>query len=79
MEEGLIDPHLVFQLLGPLVVMQWEKWGGIIKAIRENENIPENFSGFEYLADEMTKIRRERDYPEIAYGKPHKERPELGT
>ncbi len=57
--------------------MQWEKWKSIIEGVRENENMPENMEGFEYLSNEMTRIRREREYPEIAYGKPYKERPEL--
>jgi hypothetical protein len=79
LEEGLIDPYLVSRLLGPLVVMQWEKWRSIIEWIRENENIPENLAGFEHLANEMARIRRERDYPDTAYGKPYRERPELRT
>jgi hypothetical protein len=78
-EEGLIDPDIVFRLTGPLVVMQWQKWYGVIEEMRKQENIPDALSGFEYLYTEMKKILEEKEHPEPAYGQPFKHHPELKT
>jgi hypothetical protein len=67
LHEGLIEPDLVFKLLGPLVVQQWKKWSSIIEEIRERENVPENLKMFEYLYGEMRKLREQMNYPEITY------------
>ena len=60
-------------------MMQWEKWSGIINETRERENVPESLGGFEYLYNELRKLREQRNYPELAYGQPYKEHPELKT
>jgi hypothetical protein len=67
LHEGLIEPDLVFRLLGPLVVQQWKKWSSIIEEIRVRENVPENLVMFEYLYREMRKLREQMNYPEIKY------------
>ncbi len=45
----------------------WEKWRDIIKEFRVKENIPDAWEGFEYLYDEMKKIRDIKEYPKITY------------
>ena len=79
LEEGLINPDMVYRLMGVLAVMQWQKWSGVIKEFRKQENIPDALAGFEYLYTEMKKILDEKEYPEPAYGQPFIQRPELKT
>jgi len=77
LQDGIIEPELVYRLMGPLIIMQWQKWSGIIEDSRQGENVPESLWGFEYLYIEMNKLREQLKYPQIAYGQPHKEHPEL--
>jgi len=79
LQDGLIESDIVYRLLGLMIIMQWQKWSGIIEEIRKNENVPDNLLGFEHLYIEMNKIREPMKYPEIAYGQPYKEHPELKT
>ena len=65
--------------MGPLAVMQWQKWSDIIGEFRKQENIPDALAGFEYLSKEMKKILDEKEHPEPAYGQPFEQRPELRT
>jgi hypothetical protein len=57
----LIDPDVVFDTLGHGgVIHMWTKFESIIKAQREHFKIPHRFNGFEYLAEEMMKLAKQR-------------------
>jgi len=59
-KEGLLDVNKVYELMDSGVIFQWMKWGPIIKEIRVRYGFPNMSIWFEYLADEMYKIRRQR-------------------
>jgi len=65
LEKDLIDPDLVYRTLGPMVMMQWDKWKDVINDTRERAVLSDArgglgmFGGFEYLNDEMVKIYNE--------------------
>ena len=40
----------------------WSKFGSVIKKQREIYNVPDRFTGFEYLAKEMIKMKEKRGY-----------------
>lgn len=61
--DGNVSINLVYQLLGILAVLQWRKWGDIILEIREKEDLPRYFHGFEYLVNEILKY--EIEHPEL--------------
>jgi hypothetical protein len=66
---GVIQPEIIHRLLiGPQVILMWEKWEFVIKQNRINENAPEIWAGFEYLATEMKKFREKKEYPHVKYG-----------
>ena len=68
---GTIEPDLVHRLqLAPMVIIMWEKWEHIIREIRVRENAPEINEGFEYLYNELKRIRSEKGYSEWKYPKP---------
>jgi hypothetical protein len=70
LRQGIIEPDLVHRLqLGQLVTIVWEKWEHIIRELRERENVPEVWEGFEYLYDEMKRYRIERGLPDYTYEK----------
>lgn len=69
---GIIDPVLLHRLsLGPMVNITWEKWADVIKELRVMHNAPDIWEGFEYLNNEMKRLRSERDYPDVTYPKPN--------
>ena len=61
LEKGLVDPELLYDTLGPMMMLQWNKWKEVIydtrdEAIRRNaKGAMDMFSGFEYLYNEMFK------------------------
>ena len=64
LRRGLIEPELVYSLLGQTeVILFWDKFGSLILEYREVLKLPEYFSGFEYLAQEMLKIRKLKGHP----------------
>jgi len=68
LRQGIIKPDLVHRLqVGQLVTIVWEKWEHIIRELREKENVPDVWEGFEYLYDEMKRYRSERGLPEYTY------------
>ena len=68
LRQGIIEPDLLRRLnMGLWTIPMWEKWRDIIKEIRVKENIPDAWEGFEYLYDEMKKIRDIKEYPKITY------------
>jgi hypothetical protein len=42
-----------------MAILQWEKWGGLIAEVREKQNYPQYYDGFEYLANELIKYQKE--------------------
>jgi len=62
--DGDIDIKKAWRLAGITSVMQWEKWSDIILELRERQNIPSYFVGFEHLYKELIKYRKE--HPELA-------------
>ena len=70
LRQGIIESDLVHRLLlGPQVIVMWEKWVDIIRETRKRESIPDVWEGFEYLYDEMKRLRDSREYPEITFPK----------
>ncbi len=68
---GIIELDLLIRLkLDTQVIVMWEKWEEIIRAIRVRENVPDNWKGFEFLYDEMKKFRDTKGYPDITYPQP---------
>ena len=71
LRQGIIEPDFVHQVqLDILAIVMWEKWENIIRETRVRENMPDLWEGFEYLYDEMKRLRSGRDYPEITYPQP---------
>ena len=63
LRDGLLDADRVYDLMDTAVIPQWEKYGHIIKEIR-NEGWPDAEEGFEYLYDEIMKVRKQRGIAE---------------
>ena len=62
---GFVDPELLAQLqLDSQVILMWEKWEQVIKETRMRENIPDIWEGFEYLYNEMKKLRDKKGFPQ---------------
>jgi hypothetical protein len=60
-KERLIDERLIYQTMGDYVSYQWIKWRDIIRHYREiGAEAPDYLDGFEFLAGNMEKIRKER-------------------
>ncbi len=64
LRDGLIDSEKVFDLLGTWIIWLWMKWESIIKELRVRYHQPEIYTEFEYLADEMRRIRLRRGITE---------------
>ena len=60
LRDGMIDSEKLFDLLGTWIIWLWMKWGSIIYELRVRYHQPELYSNFEYLADEMRRIRMQR-------------------
>ena len=63
LRDGLLDVDRVYDLMDATVIPQWEKYGHIIKEFR-NEGWPDAEEGFEYLYDEIMKVRKQRGIAE---------------
>jgi hypothetical protein len=69
LKKGLVDKEMVYHLMGGYWgIWLWEKFEDVIRFSREYNNLPELAVWFEYLAQEMAKMRVERgstdDVPE---------------
>jgi hypothetical protein len=60
--DGLIDVGRVHDLISTMIFWQWEKFKDVIRKQRELYNLPKNFEGFEFLANEMVKEVERRGY-----------------
>jgi hypothetical protein len=64
LRDGLLDADRVYDLIDSAVLQQWRKWGPIVKETRTRYPWPDAEEGFEYLYDEMMKVRRKRGITE---------------
>lgn len=55
-KRGLVDIHLVDDLMSSYILMTWNKYGPFIKEQQESANRPELWEHFEYLANEIKKV-----------------------
>jgi len=58
-EEKLIDPRLVANLMSGNIILFWEKYGPFLLEYRRRRNSPREWNKTEYLYGEMKKIRGE--------------------
>ncbi|TFH14404.1 hypothetical protein E4H04_10290 [Candidatus Bathyarchaeota archaeon] len=68
---GVMLPETMFDMTGNNSIALWTKFEPIIYGFRERDGRPETWRWFEYLADEMKKVRHQRGLPEyVAPWKP---------
>jgi hypothetical protein len=60
LRDGLIDVDRLYDLIHSAVIWQWMKWEDVIKEVRVRYGLPEAERWFEYLYDEMMKVRHQR-------------------
>jgi hypothetical protein len=61
-KNGLVEKEPVFELVGTISYVMWEKFGDVIIEIRQRYNQPWAFQYFEYLADDSVKYIQEKGY-----------------
>ncbi len=62
LRKNLVDADIVYDTLGESgAIFMWNKFEPIIRANREEFNLPHHLTGFEYLAGEMKKMRVSKD------------------
>jgi hypothetical protein len=64
LHRGVIDADTVFEMAGNWAIGNWHKFEPIIHGFRERDGRPESWRWFEYLADEMKKVREQRGLSE---------------
>ena len=63
MKKGLVDKEMIYYLMGGYnAYWQWNKFGDIIKESRVRMKTPDHFVMFEYLGEEMRKMKEERNH-----------------
>ena len=67
-KRGLVNPDLVYDLMRESVIATWEKWLPIISEWRLRFNATQIYSDFEYLYNEMQKVREGRGHPAPLFG-----------
>ncbi len=65
LSRGMIDSETVYEMIGTVVFQHWIKYEPIIRGFRERDGAPESWRWFEYLADEMKKVRDRRGMSEL--------------
>jgi hypothetical protein len=68
LSRGMIDADTVFEMTGNPAISHWIRFEPIIRGFRERDGRPETWKWFEYLADEMKKVRERRGMPEYTPG-----------
>ena len=65
LKKELVDKEMIYHLLsaGFGVLLDWDKFGQIIKEMRAQLCQPDLFMWFEYFADEMMKMSEEKGNP----------------
>jgi hypothetical protein len=64
LSRGVIDPETAYDMFGNGCISFWFKFEPIIRGFRERDGRPEGWRWFEYLAEEMKKVRERRGMPE---------------
>ena len=54
---NLVDPVKIYELQGTVIISRWERFKELIIGIRERSNNPLFLKFFEYLYNEMVKLR----------------------
>ena len=62
LKDGKLPIEQVWRLAGIMAVLQWEKWRAIIYELREKQNLPTYFDGFEHLYNELIKYYQEHPF-----------------
>lgn len=57
--DGLLEAKKLYPLIGPMAIMQWARWESVILSNRKRLEQPESFIHFEYLAQEMLRVRKQ--------------------
>jgi hypothetical protein len=61
MAQELVEAEMVYNFGGGAAQLQhWRKWEPVIKEMRKNRGDPEFLKWFEYLAEEMMRLRQEK-------------------
>ena len=60
LSRGVIDSDTMYDMMGNACIGSWIKFEPIIQGFREHDGRPETWRWFEYLADEMKKVRDKR-------------------
>lgn len=61
MMDNLIPLDLAYKLVGTPIILMWEKWKDIIFQVRENQNLPVYFEGFEYAYQRLLEYQTQRE------------------
>jgi len=56
----LITPEMAYKLSSTNIIWQWSKWEDVIKELRKRYGMAGTFEDFEYVADLMAKMKKER-------------------
>ncbi|RLI32545.1 hypothetical protein DRO66_11230 [Candidatus Bathyarchaeota archaeon] len=64
LSRGMIDSDTVYEMISTVIFQHWIKYEPIIRGFRERDGAPETWRWFEYLVDEMKKVRDRRGMPE---------------
>ena len=73
-QKGLIDSELIYDMKRIAIIDIWEKFSPIIKEWRMRYSAPQIYGGYEFLYDELKRIRSERSdqvYVERSKTQPH--------
>ena len=63
-KKKMIDVDTVYDIAGTRVILLWFKLETLVKAFRDPKwGVPDYAEHFEYLADEMLRIRKQRGHP----------------
>jgi hypothetical protein len=73
LSQNTIDSDTVYDMVGNAPLAMWIKFKPIIEAYRVREGRPKNWRWFEYLADEIYVIRKQKELSE--YKPPQKVQP----
>jgi hypothetical protein len=63
-KEGMVDIEMVYKVAGSRILLLWFKMETMLKGFRDPYwNVPDYAENFEYLANEMIKMRRQKGLP----------------
>lgn len=61
LKNKLIDEDMIFDLYGTGIIMQWERWRGIIMEMRVRVQGSAYMESYEFLADRMKRVLQRRN------------------